>query len=112
MSPAELALNIADRMPWMRSIAGQARRGAEQTGKARPSKKKAGSKRADQTRTQVQRQLANRSAFELARSMVPALAMQRAGRTPAMDAIMQRSQGMYSTGAMGQQGMPWSYPRG
>lgn len=110
MSPAELALQIAERTPFLRRKVETARRGAEQTGKARP--KKIGGKQADQARTLIQRGLANRSAFELARSMVPALAMQRAGRTPAMDAIMQRSQPMYTTGALGQQNMPWSYPRG
>lgn len=44
------------------------------------------------------------------RAMIPYLARQAAGRTPAKDVIQQRLLPLYASGAYGQQGMPNAYP--
>jgi len=52
-----------------------------------------------------------RANMNLMLALVPQLALAKSGRTPISDVFQQRMQPFYASGATGQPGMPWQYPR-
>jgi len=57
------------------------------------------------------RQEAGAASLAMAMALAPQLALQRSGRSPINDVFQQKMQPFYASGAAGQPGMPWQYPR-
>jgi hypothetical protein len=85
--------------------------GSRRPGPEDNPKAQIGSRRSRGEDVKRRRQEAGAASLQLAMALAPQLALARSGRTPINDVFQQKMQPFYASGAAGQPGMPWQYPR-